>query len=134
MDNLVQKEHKANKIFYIVIFSLIFVSILVTFFKIVLLKDYQIVAQVSCDPTTEKCFVSVCDPDTDDSCSAASSIAERTTYYKKISKKAANIAACEASDFKAGCTGELSCLSGEKDCSYTLCDSSKLSEDEKCSE
>jgi hypothetical protein len=133
MDNTEQKSNKANKIFYIIVALLIAGSIGVTFYKIVILKNYQIVAQVSCDPKVEKCFMSVCDPVTDDTCSVTSTTEERTTYYKNINKKAATIAACENTIQKIGCNEELSCTPREKDCSYTLCDPFNLAEGEQCS-
>ena len=87
---------KGNKIFYIVLALLIAGSVGVTFYKIVILKNYQIVAQVSCDPKIEKCFVSECDPTTDDTCLASSTV----SYYKNISKKANTIYLCEKTEEK----------------------------------
>ena len=130
MENIEQKSNKGNKIFYIVLVLLIAISVGVTFYKIVILKNYQIVAQVSCDPTTEKCFVTECDPTTNDTCSASSTI----SYYKNISKKANTIYLCEQTVEKLGCNEELSCTKGESYCSYTYCDPSNLAEGEKCSE
>ncbi len=134
METTEKKPDKNNKIFYIVIFSLIVISVAVTFVKIVVLKDYQIVSQVSCDPKIEKCFAIKCDPATDDTCSSASSSAERTTYYKNISKKAETIYLCEQTTEKIGCNEELACTTGEKDCTYTYCNPSALTDGEKCSE
>lgn len=97
----------ANKIFYIILGLLILGSVAATFYKIVILKNYQIVAETSCDPVSEKCFVY-----TDEASGEVS-------YYKVISKKAANIALCEATTEKIGCTEELTCLENEEGCSYT---------------
>lgn len=130
MDNLAKKENIGNKIFYAVMFLLIAVSVGVTYYKIVVLKDYQIVAQVSCNPATEKCFETICDPATDDTCTATST----PTYYKNISKKANTIYLCEQTAEKLGCNEELFCTTGEPDCSYTFCDPTKLADGEKCSE
>lgn len=129
MDNLIKKEEKENKIFFIIFFVLIFISIGYTFYKIVILKDYQIVSQVSCDPSIEKCFISRCDPLADNTCSASSTM----SYYKKISKKAANIYACEKTPEKVGCNDELNCTLNEKDCIYILCDIANLTGGEQCS-
>ncbi len=130
MDNSVKNENRGNKIFFIVFFLLIVASVGVTFYKIVIVKNYQIVAQVSCDPTVERCFMSTCDPATDETCDALSS----TTYYKNISKNAGTIYTCEKTEEKIGCGEELSCMIGESNCSYTLCDPSQLVDDEQCSE
>lgn len=130
MEILEQKSNKGNKIFFIIFFLLIAISVAVTFVKIVILKDYQIVAQVSCYPTIEKCFVSECDPEVDEACTTDSA----ATYFKNISKNAGTIYACEQTTEKSGCGDELSCLSGEPNCSYTYCDPANLAEGETCSE
>lgn len=126
-----KKSIIANRIFYSVIFLLIISSVIVTYVKIVVLNDYQIIAEVSCDPTIEKCFVWECDPDDDSTCSEKPN--EQVSYYKIISKKALNIASCEATTEKNGCGEELSCLSGETSCSYKYCDPNNHLADEKCS-
>jgi hypothetical protein len=129
---VIDKSEKGNKIFYIILALLIASSVGITFYKIVILKNYQIVAQVSCDPKQEKCFVSQCDPATDTTC--PEKLYERISYYKNISKKAATIYACESTTPKIGCNEELSCTEGEQDCSYTFCDPAELADGEACSE
>jgi len=106
-----------NRIFYFVLFLMIAISIVLTFVKIVIQKDYQITAEVSCDPNFEKCFVWECDPTEDDTC--PENPADRISYYKIISKKASNIEACEATEEKIGCGEELSCVQREPSCFYT---------------
>jgi len=120
-----------NKIFYIILALLIVGSVGVTFYKIVILKNYQIVAEVSCDPSVEQCFVYECDP-TIEECSANPE--ENISYYKSISKKAATIYACEQTEKKLGCNEELSCTEGEADCAYIFCNPDQLLEGEICSE
>ena len=132
MDNTVKNGDKTNIIFYTILILLIVGSVAATFYRIVILKDYQIVAQVSCDPTYEKCFVYECDPEYDGECSEDP--AENISYYKNISKKASNIYECEKTVEKIGCGEELGCVKGEKDCFYTHCDPAELSEGEMCSE
>ena len=132
METTEQKSNKGNKIFYIILALLILVSVGVTFYKIVILKNYQIVSQVSCDPATEKCFVYECDPEVDGVCSDIPE--ENISYYKNISKKAQKIFLCEQTTEKIGCNEELACTEGEADCSYTYCNPSELVEGEKCSE
>jgi len=123
---------KANKIFYIILSLLIVGSIGITFLKIVILKNYQIIDQVSCDPKIEKCFMSECDPASDDTCPVDP--AQRISYYKKISKNAGVIYACGNTAEKIGCEGELSCTVGEQKCSYMYCDQNNLEDGEKCAE
>ncbi len=112
----------ANKIFYTILALLILGSVGVTFYKIVIQKNYQIVAEASCDPETEKCF-SYIDEESGE-----------VSYYKLISKNAADIYACEQTEEKLGCNEELSCLENEENCSYTYCDPENLEEGEMCSE
>jgi len=121
----------ANRIFYSVIFLLIIGSVAATYIKIAVLNDYQITAEVSCGPAAEKCFVWECDPADDSAC--PEDPAERVSYYKIISKNAAAIAACQASQEKIGCQDELSCAENEPACSYTNCDPASLLQDEECS-
>ncbi len=132
MENIKQKSNIGNNIFNIILLLLILGSVGVIFYKIVVIKNYQIVAEVSCDPTVEKCFVYECDPADDETC--PENITDRTSYYKKISKKANTIYLCEKTEEKLGCGEELSCTEGETDCSYVLCDSNNLEEGETCSE
>jgi hypothetical protein len=132
MQNEPQKTDKKTKIFYTIFFVLILISVAVTFYRYVILKDYQIVAEVSCDPTEEICYFYegvVCDDPIDTEC-----VPEEAYDYKIISKNAANIYACEQTDEKIDCGEELSCLEGEENCEYTYCDSENLEEWEVCSE
>ncbi|MFA5888846.1 MAG: hypothetical protein WCW47_00330 [Candidatus Paceibacterota bacterium] len=106
-----------NRIFYFVLFTIIAISVILTFIKIVINKDYIITAEVSCEPTTEQCFMWECDPEVDDVCSDNSE--ENISYYKIINKKASDIAKCEATIEKIGCGEELSCVEEETSCFYT---------------
>ncbi len=132
MDILEHKGEKGNKILFILLGAAILISVGITFYNTVVVKNYQITAQVSCDPVTEKCFKTTCDPATDDAC--PKDPAQQTTYYKKISKKASTILLCEKTAGKLGCNEELSCTSGELSCSYTFCDPNSVDDGEQCSE
>jgi hypothetical protein len=120
----------ANKIFYTILILLILGSVGFTYWRIVIEKDYQIVAEVSCDPSIETCFRYEPEP-----CAASDSecIPEEAYDYKMISKKAADIYACEQTEEKLGCTEELSCIADESDCEYTNCDLSNPDEADTCS-
>jgi len=122
----------ANKIFYSILILLILGSVGVTYWRIVVQKDYQIVAEVSCDPTTESCFHYEPEPCATDNYDCLSKPPEEAYDYKMISKKAAVIYACEQTEEKIGCAEELSCLENETDCSYTNCDPAELGEGEAC--
>src|SRR5581483_6552457 len=110
-----------NKYFFEIFILFVLIATVFTYVRLVILKDYQIFAQTSCDPTSGKCFKYVCDPVSDSTCS--SNPDERVSYYKKISKSAASIAACEMTSLKIDCATELTCLPGEEKCSYEYCNS-----------
>jgi hypothetical protein len=108
-----------NKIFYTILILLIIASVGVTFWRIVIVKDYQIEAEVSCDPAIESCFHYEPEPCAMDDYEC---VPEDAYDYKLISKNAGTIYACEQTDEKIGCAEELSCLDNEVNCTYTLCD------------
>jgi hypothetical protein len=120
-----QKMTRGSKIFFLILALLIVGSVGFTFWRIFIAKDYQIIAEVSCDTMTESCFF------WEDE--------EGAYTYKMISKKASNIYACEQTEpstpagrDKIDCTEELSCLESEEDCEYIVCDPAELAEGEVC--
>jgi hypothetical protein len=119
---LVYNGWMANKIFYTILILLILGSVGFTFWRIVIQKDYQIIAEVSCDPVTESCFHYEPEPCAMDDYECLSAPIEEAYDYKLISKKAANIYICEQTEEKIDCAEELSCLDNEKNCEYTFCD------------
>jgi hypothetical protein len=130
MDNSTQKGGIKENLFYIFFVLLVIGSVGTTFLKYVVFKNYQIFADSSCNPQTEKCFVSICDPAEDSTC--PENEADRVIYYKLISKNASEIYKCEQSVDKIDCNGELTCKQNEKNCSYTYCDPANLGEGEQC--
>lgn len=132
MENIDQKLKIANRIFYTILIVLILGSVGVTFYKIVLQKDYQIVAETSCDPTTEACFHYEPTPCASDDYDCLSLPPEEAYDYKLISKNAASIYACEQTEEKLGCDEELTCTENEINCSYTYCDPDNLEDGEIC--
>lgn len=129
--NIDTKSSLKNKIFYSIFFLLLAGSIIVTYVKIVVNKDYQIVAETSCDPATEQCFVWECSVEIDGECSEDPE--ENIWIYKIVNKKASTIVACEATEEKLGCDGELSCTENEEDCSYEYCSEESISDGIRCS-
>lgn len=125
------KTSLKNKIFYSVFVLLLIGSVIATFVRIVIMKDYIIVAESSCDPATEKCFVWECNTKIDGECS--DNPEENIWYYKIVNKKAYEIVKCEATEEKLGCNEELSCTEGEVSCSYEYCDEENLGEEIRCS-
>ena len=120
---------KKSKFFLALFFVLIAIMVGVTYYKIMVLRDYQIATEVECDPATEKCFIYVCDPAEDDTCSEDP--AEQISYYKIVHKNASNIAQCEPA--KEECE-EPKCEPGEVECEEILCNEAELKEGEACSD
>lgn len=107
---------KKNKILLIVVILLVVYAVLSAYYRFFVVRDYQIITEISCDPETESCFVYE-DEETE------------LYYYKLINKNAANISDCNP--HREECD-ELSCEDGEEDCKITYCDPEDLGEDEKC--
>lgn len=122
---------KKSKIFFLVFFLLIVGSVVVTYWRIMVNRDYIIQAQQECDPALEACFVSVCDSEGDPECAALPE-EEQVSYYKTISKNAKNIPLCDANNNE--CPTELSCEPGEEECELILCDESSVPEGEECND
>jgi len=120
---------KKSKIFFVVFFLLIATSIGVTYYRYMILHDYMIEGEATCDPYTESCFIYVCDPEADGECTGDP--VEDTSYYKLVDRNAKNIPLCDPAD--ESCDTSV-CLEGESDCSYTLCDPETVAEGEECND
>ncbi len=118
---------KKSRILFLVFFIVLAGSVLATYYKYIVIRDYIIEAQINCDQTMEACFISVCDPDNGEEC--AGNLQEDITYFKILHRNAKNIPICDPE--AAGCLAS-SCQSMEEDCFVTLCDSSV--EDAVCSD
>jgi hypothetical protein len=121
---------KKSKILIIAILLLIAGSVAVTYFRIMVRKDYIISAQTDCDPLSENCFVWNCDPESKvegESCTGNTE--EDTWYYKIIKRKAANIPLCDPND--ENCTA-LTCPEGEADCEEIFCTEDSRSDEDIC--
>ncbi len=95
-----------------------------SFYRYMILRYYMIHMEVPCDPTTESCFVSVCDPATDTECV----VEEEESYHKFILKKAYLMPDCDPQD--SACVYP-SC-EGDETCEETLCVPEELEEGEVC--
>lgn len=119
---------KKNKIFFVVFFGAIFLSIFGAYYKYFISQNYFIQAQTVCDPEKEACFVYVCDPEVDEDCPEADF--ERASYYKLIKKKAYLIPPC---DPKSEHCPPLEC-GAKEDCEETLCSEDLLEEGVICND
>lgn len=119
---------KKSKAFLVFFFVFACVVISVSFYRFYVLKDYAIKSEVECDPETEACFVSECDPNADTECPENPD--ERLNYYKLIEKKASALPVCDPND--PNCP-PIACQEGE-DCREILCDETTQSEDVRCND
>ena len=120
---------KKSKILIIAILILIAGAVGVTYWRIMVKKDYIISAQTDCDPISENCFVWNCDPAVDGEGVCTGNPEEDTWYYKIIKRKAANIPLCDPND--ENCEA-LVCPEGEKDCEEIFCTKDSKSEEDIC--
>ena len=121
---------KKSKILIAVILLLIAGSVAVTYWRIMVKKDYIISAQTDCDPTLENCFVWNCNPNSQVEGEACTGDPEEDIwYYKTIKRKAANIPLCDPND--ENCTA-LTCPENEADCEEIFCTAETKSEEDIC--
>lgn len=111
---------KSSKVFFGSIILIFIVFSIYKYKHYVIDRQYLIFNHISCDPQSEKCFVSGCDLTSDPSCDQIP--------YKKITKFAANISDCESYN---KCL-ELSCADGEEKCVVTFCSEDTIEGAEVC--
>jgi hypothetical protein len=110
---------KKSKILIWIFVVLIIASVGVTFWRIMIKKDYIISAQTDCDPYAEKCFVWTCDPNSTVEGEACVNDPEKDIwYFQVVNRKAFNIPLCDPN--AEGCEA-LVCPEGEADCSVDFC-------------
>jgi hypothetical protein len=127
-------QPRAEKILIWVFVVLIAASVGVTYWRIMLKRDYVISSQVECDPTMEKCFVWECDPaSTVDGEKCTGDAETDIWYYKLAERNASKIPLCDPA--KDETCLPFVCEEGEKDCSETLCDEeTKIDQGVECSD
>lgn len=107
---------------------LIAASVGVTFWRIMIKKDYIIEAEADCDPTLETCFVYECDPEAEE---CTGDPTEDISYYKILRRNAANIPLCDPVD--ENCEA-LTCPEGEAECEMVLCSDETKTEEDVCND
>ena len=140
METADNKSKIANRIFYTVLILLILGSVGFTYWRIVVVKDYQIIAETACNPFGAACFIRDPEPCAENDAECLANPSTEETSYKLISKSAASIYACELKKFAseeareaAGCGSNLVCQMDEPNCTYTLCNDDNVPEGESCS-
>ncbi len=133
---------KKNKIFFIVLFLLIFGSIGVTYLRIVVFKNYIVEMQTDCDPETEKCFVWECDPNSTEEGEACTGDEENDIwYYQLVRRKAYNVPLCNPEEDENLSAGEVGCApmecnpEKEESCEIVFCDEeTKIEQEAECND
>ncbi len=108
---------KKSKILLFIVGLGILASIGVSFYKYVVLRDYQIFAEMPCDPAIDNCFVRTAEDNS-------------TSTYKLLSRQASNIPLCDPTNINCQA---LTCQPNEKNCVITTCSEKDLPEGEACS-
>jgi hypothetical protein len=122
----------SSKIFLAVFFLAIALSLAATYWRIVVERDYDIVASADCDPYEEKCFVHVCNPDPNvDGTDCTGNLDDDTWYTKNIYRKAYNVPDCDPND--EDCKA-LECDENEEGCYFELCTEKNVPEGDSCND
>jgi len=115
---------KKSKILFAVFALLIVGSVAVTYWKIMIKKDYIIEAQADCDPYTEKCFLWKCDPSsTVEGEACTDNLDDNNWYFQVVKRNASRIPLCDPND--ENCTA-LVCGENELECEYVFCDETNM--------
>ncbi|EKE11739.1 MAG: hypothetical protein ACD_15C00031G0009 [uncultured bacterium] len=124
-------QSRSSKIFLAVFFLIIIFSLGLSYWRIVVMRNYNVLASVDCDPYEERCFVHVCDPDPNVDGECTGDLEEDTWYTKNLNRKAYNIPECspEEEECKA-----LECEAGEENCFYELCGEANVPEGDTCND
>lgn len=115
-------ERCKNRIFFGVFFLVLFSSLGYTWYRYTVALDFYVLLQSPCDPKTESCYISECDPTAEDA-ECSENPADDTYYYKTIKKKAYSAQACV--NTSGDCEQQASCTPGEKHCTVIWCDISQ---------
>ncbi|OGI32457.1 MAG: hypothetical protein A2271_00775 [Candidatus Moranbacteria bacterium RIFOXYA12_FULL_35_19] len=125
---------KKSKIFFIVFFLLLAGSVAMTYWRIVIRKDYIIESQADCDPETEACFVWECDPESIVEGEACTGDPESDIWYYKIRQRnAGKIPLCDPQTDET--CDPMTCEENEKECGEILCDEeTKIEQEVECND
>lgn len=118
---------KKTKIFFAIFFLLIAGSVALTYYRIMVKKDYIVENQIDCDPAAETCFIWECDPESDVEGEACTGDPEADIWYYKIAyRNAGMIPLCDPNVDET--CDPWTCQERETDCGETLCDESNKEE------
>ncbi len=112
--------HLKEKILYTTLASLIVLSFTASYYRFVILKDYIVAYEHTCDPTFESCFVGC----NDDAC-------ESQYYYAVIEKMTYDVYQLCGNDV-TNCDEAYLCKENDTLCNVIYCDPASIIE-ETCS-
>ncbi len=92
-----------SHLFTVLFMLVILASVSLIYYKYIVQKDFDIMAKIPCNPSSESCFVASCDAEGDPRCQGQS-----TVYYKVLYKKAYALPS-------------FTCISGETTCRVLTC-------------
>lgn len=104
-----------SRVLFGVLLVAIGVSTWLTYDRYMVKRDYIVLAQGTCDPAEERCFVTTCDPELQ---VCLTEEGGETVYYKLLYKKAYNFPDCQLGSEECP---PLRCEEGEEDCTEELC-------------
>ncbi len=114
--------NKKSKIIFSILGILVVLSVSATYYRYVILHNYLVETEVSCDPSYESCFVWTCDPGTEGECT--SNPEEDTWYYKIAHRNAKNIPLCDPDD--VNCLPFQCAEENEEGCDEVICSTDTL--------
>lgn len=120
--------NRKSKILISVVILLIIASVVATYYRIYIQKNYFILIDAPCDPNQDKCFEYQCVVGVDIGCSE--NPAEQITYFNYINKKAYDAVTCDSND--KGCS-LYKCSENEKGCEVIFCAEKTKKVEEVCS-
>ncbi len=132
-NSLEANQSLVEKIFLSFLFLLIILSVAITFWKIIIRKDYPIEAQTDCDPYSQKCFIWECNPTSDIEGEKCTGNPEEDIWYYNIARRnASRIPFCDPND--ENCTA-LVCEEGELGCEQIFCtEENKAEQEAECND
>lgn len=118
---------KKSKVLLWVFALLIVASVGVTYWRIMIKKDYVIEAQVDCDPYVDECFVWECDPESTVEGEACTGDPESDIWYFNVARRnASKIPLCDPGTDES--CDPWTCEENEKDCETVFCEESIMEE------
>ncbi|HRY82871.1 MAG TPA: hypothetical protein P5232_04215 [Candidatus Moranbacteria bacterium] len=126
---------KKSKIFFAVLFLLIAGSVALTYWRIMIKKDYVVEAQTDCDPETQKCFIWECDPASTVEGEACTGDEENDIWYYQIARRNASLIPLCDPDKDENCLPMDCDPSTENDCEIIFCnDENKIEQEVECND